>query len=394
MWRCGKFSLPPGCPHVIESTEKYGEFKREETMIVGVPKEIKEGETRVALTPEGTKQLMQNGHTILMEKGTGLKSGFTDKQFRDCGATILPTADKVWKMADLIIKVKEPLPTEFRHFRENQLIFTYLHLASAPQLAKALCKSKVMAFGYETVETSEGELPLLIPMSEVAGRVATQVGTRLLHAISGDGKGLLLGGVTGTSRGIVTVVGGGVVGRNAAEVAAGLGAEVAILDINKDRLSFLKNHFNGRVHCLASTPDTLTKWVSKSDLLIGAVLVAGDKAPKVVTKKMIQGMQPGSVIVDVAIDQGGCMETSKPTSHKKPTYLKYNVLHYCVPNMPALTPKTSTEALTSVTFPYVLKLASMGAEKAEEDKMLGSGLQTKNGKVVHPVVSKLFKSLS
>lgn len=363
-------------------------------MIVGVPKEIKEGETRVALTPEGTKQLMQNGHTILMEKGTGLKSGFTDKQFRDCGATILPTADKVWKMADLIIKVKEPLPTEFRHFRENQLIFTYLHLASAPQLAKALCKSKVMAFGYETVETSEGELPLLIPMSEVAGRVATQVGTRLLHAISGDGKGLLLGGVTGTSRGIVTVVGGGVVGRNAAEVAAGLGAEVAILDINKDRLSFLKNHFNGRVHCLASTPDTLTKWVSKSDLLIGAVLVAGDKAPKVVTKKMIQGMQPGSVIVDVAIDQGGCMETSKPTSHKKPTYLKYNVLHYCVPNMPALTPKTSTEALTSVTFPYVLKLASMGAEKAEEDKMLGSGLQTKNGKVVHPVVSKLFKSLS
>lgn len=364
-------------------------------MIIGVPKEIKEGETRVALTPEGTKKLMQNGHTILLEKGAGLKSGYTDKQFRDCGATILPSAQKIWKMAEMIIKVKEPLPSEYKYFRDDLLIFTYLHLASAPQLAKALCKHRTTAFGYETVELDDGTLPLLVPMSEVAGRVATQVGTRLLHSFHGEGKGLLLGGVTGTSRGVVTVVGGGVVGRNAAEVAAGLGAEVAIVDINKDRLKHLKNQFNGNIHCIYSTTESLAKWTAKSDLLIGAVLVAGDKAPKVVTKKMIQGMQPGSVIVDVAIDQGGCMETSKPTSHKNPTYLKYNVVHYCVPNMPALTPKTSTEALTSATFPYVLKLASLGTEKVmKSDHILAKGLQVQNGKIIHPVVAKLFKSLS
>lgn len=364
-------------------------------MIIGVPKEIKEGETRVAITPEGVKKLMQGGHTILMEKGAGLASGYTDKQFRDCGATILPSAIKVWGMSNLVIKVKEPLPLEYKYFRDNLTLFTYLHLASAPQLAKALCKSKTTAFGYETVETEGGKLPLLIPMSEVAGRVAAQVGTRLLHSITGDGKGLLLGGVTGTTRGTVTVIGGGVVGRNAAEVAAGLGAEVTILDINKDRLNFLKNHFNGKIHCLPSTTENLTKWVSKSDLLIGAVLVAGDKAPKVVTKRMIQMMQPGSVIVDVAIDQGGCMETSKPTSHKKPTYMKYNVVHYCVPNMPALTPKTSTEALTAATFPYILKLANLGIEDIErKDATLTTGLQIKDGRVVHPVVKKLFKSLS
>ena len=364
-------------------------------MIIGVPKEIKEGETRVALTPDGTKQLMRSGHTILVEKGAGLKSGYTDKQFRDNGATILPSPDKIWKMANMIIKVKEPLTAEFKHFREDLIIFTYLHLANASQLAKALCKNKVTAFGYETVEMTGGALPLLTPMSEVAGRVATQVGTRLLHAINGQGKGVLLGGVTGTVNGVVTVVGGGVVGRNAAEVAVGLGAEVAIIEINKDRLKFLKEFFGNSVNCIPSTAENLTKWIARSDLVIGAVLVAGDKAPKVVTKKMIQGMQPGSVIVDVAIDQGGCLETSKPTSHKQPTYLKYNILHYCVPNMPALTPKTCTEALTASTFPYILKLASLGVEKVmEKDPVLAKGLQVKDGRVVHPVVSKLFKSLS
>lgn len=367
----------------------------EDLMIIGVLKEIKEGETRVALTPDGTKKLMRGGHTILMEKGAGIKSGFTDKQFRDCGATILPSAEKIWKMSNMVIKVKEPLAAEFKYFREDLILFTYLHLASAPQLARALCKSKITAFGYETVELSDSKLPLLIPMSEVAGRVATQVGTRLLHSKFGEGKGLLLGGVTGTSKGLVTVIGGGVVGRNAAEVAVGLGAEVAIIDINKDRLSFLKNYFEGKVHCIPSTTDNLCKWVSKSDLLVGAVLVAGDKAPKIVTKKMIQGMEPGSVIVDVAIDQGGCMETSKPTSHKHPTFLKYNVIHYCVPNMPALTPKTSTEALTGATFPYILKLATAGVNKVlDNDKILARGIQTRGGKVVHPVVAKLFKSLS
>lgn len=364
-------------------------------MIIGVPKEIKEGETRVALTPDGTKQLMRNGHTILMEKGAGIKSGYTDKQFRDCGATILPSAEKIWKMANMVIKVKEPLPAEFKYFREDLILFTYLHLASATQLAKTLCKTGMTAFGYETVELANGSLPLLVPMSEVAGKVATQVGTRLLHSVSKDAKGLLLGGVTGTSKGIVTVVGGGVVGRNAAEVAIGLGAEVNILDINKDRLDFLRNHFQDKANCQLSTTDSLTKWVARSDLLIGAVLVAADKAPKVITKKMIQGMQAGSVIVDVAIDQGGCMETSKPTSHKNPTYLKYNVIHYCVPNMPALTPKTSTEALTAATFPYILKLASNGVEKTvKTDAVLGKGLQVRSGKVVHPVLVKLFKSLA
>lgn len=365
-------------------------------MIIGVPKEIKEGETRVAVTPDGVKKLMQNGHTILLEKGAGLKSGYTDKQFRDCGATILPSAQKIWGMANMIIKVKEPLPSEFKFFREDLILFTYLHLASAPQLAKALCKTKMIAFGYETVELHDGKLPLLVPMSEVAGRVATQVGTRLLHAgPKPQGKGLLLGGVTGTYRGIVTVVGGGVVGRNAAEVAVGLGAEVAILDINKDRLKYLNDHFNGKVHCVQSSTETLNKWAAKSDLLIGAVLVAGDKAPKVVTKKMVQTMEPGSVIVDVAIDQGGCTETSKPTSHKYPTYLKYNVIHYCVPNMPALTPKTSTEALTSATFPYILKLATLGVDKAvDDDAALAKGMQIRDGKITHPVVAKLFKGLS
>lgn len=363
-------------------------------MRIGVPKEIKEGETRVSLTPEGTKSLMQNGHTILVEKGAGLKSGYTDKQYRDCGATILPTALKVWSMTDMVIKVKEPLVSEFKYFRADLILFTYLHLASAPALAKALCKSKTTAYGYETLELTDGKLPLLEPMSEVAGRVATQVGTRLLHSTEG-GKGLLLGGVTGTSRGVVTVIGGGVVGRNAAEVAVGLGAEVAIIDINKDRLKFLKNHFQGKVHCIASTSENLAKWITKTDLLVGAVLVAGDKAPKVVTKKMIQMMEPGSVVVDVAVDQGGCLETTRPTSHKNPTYLKYNIIHYCVPNMPALTPKTSTEALTVATFPYVLKLATLGPDRAQkEDAILARGLQTRNGKIVHAVVAKLFKSLS
>lgn len=364
-------------------------------MIIGIPKEIKGGETRVALTPEGTKELMRCGHTILIEKGAGLKSGYTDKQFRDCGATILPSAVKIWKMANLVIKVKEPLPEEYQYFRPDLIIFTYLHLAGSPLLAKALCKNKTTAFGYETVELSDGRLPLLIPMSEVAGKVATQIGTRLLHTAGSDGKGLLLGGVSGTHKGTVTVVGGGVVGKNAAEVAAGLGADVAILDINKGRLEALNKHFNGRVQCVKSTSESLARWISKSDLVVGAVLVAGDKAPKLVTKKMVQSMQTGSVIVDVAIDQGGCMETSKPTSHKQPTYLKYNIIHYCVPNMPALTPKTSTEALTKVTFPYIMKLASMGPDKASrESKELALGLQVKSGKVVHPVVKKLFKSLS
>jgi len=365
-------------------------------MIIGLVKEIKEGETRVALTPEGVKKLMQSGHTIIMEKGAGIESGYTDKQFRDHGATILQNPQKIWKMAHMIVKVKEPLPSEFKYFREGLILFTYLHLASAPQLTRALCKSHVTAFGYETVELEDGMLPLLTPMSEVAGRVATQVGTRLLHAGSNPrGKGLLLGGVTGTYKGLVSVVGGGVVGRNAACVAVGLGADVVIFDINEEKLKYLNDYFGGKVKCLLSTSENLEHWISKSDLVIGAVLVAGDKAPKIITKKMVQSMQPGSVIVDVAIDQGGCSETSKVTTLKQPTYLKYNVIHYCVPNMPALVPKTSTEALTTATFPYILKLASEGVEETiRSNSPLAKGLQVYKGKVVHPVIAKVYKNLA
>jgi alanine dehydrogenase len=364
-------------------------------MIIGVPKEIKESETRVALTPTGVSMLIRNGHTVLIEKGAGLASNFTDRIYRDAGATILPQAARVWKMADMIVKVKEPLASEFKFFKPNLILFTYLHLASVPSLARALCKKQVIALGYETVETSGGKLPLLIPMSEVAGRVATQIGTRLLHRGGGPGKGLLLGGVTGTKKGVVTVIGGGIVGVNAAEVAVGLGAEVTILDINEGRLQRLQEKFKDKAHALLSTPENIATWVKKADLLVGAVLVAGDKAPKIITKKMLQTMEAGSVIVDVAIDQGGCVETSRTTSHKHPIFIKYGVIHYCVPNMPALTPMTSTEALTSATLPYVVKLASKGVDGAiNEDPALALGLQIRGGHVVHPVIAKLFKSLA
>lgn len=364
-------------------------------MIIGVPKEIKESETRVAITPSGVSTLIREGHTVLIEKNAGLASGFTDRTYRDSGATILPQAIKVWKMADMIVKVKEPLPPEYRFFRPNLIIFTYLHLAGVPPLARALCRKQVTAIGYETVETADGKLPLLVPMSEVAGRVATQIGTSLLHRSAIYSKGLLLGGVTGTKKGTVTVIGGGVVGVNAAEVAVGLGADVTILDVREDRLQRLRERFGGKLNAVLSTPESLAGAVKKSDLLVGAVLVAGDKAPKVITKKMIQTMEPGSVIVDVAIDQGGCTETARPTSHKRPTFIKYGVIHYCVPNMPALTPMTSTEALTTATLPYVRKLAGKGVDGAlNEDTALGLGLQIRGGKVVHPVIAKLFKSLA
>lgn len=365
-------------------------------MIIGIPREIKEGETRVAITPAGVSTIIRDGHTVLIEKGAGLSSGFADRVYRDAGATILPQAARIWKMADIVVKVKEPLPSEYKYFRPGLILFTYLHLASVPALARTLCKKGVTALGYETVETPDEKLPLLVPMSEVAGRVATQIGARLLHrSVAVGSKGLLLGGVTGTKKGVVTVVGGGIVGVNAAEVAVGLGSEVAILDIKAERLQRLQAKFGNKAHVLPSTPENIALWVKKSDMLVGAVLVAGDKAPKVITKKMLQTMEPGSVIVDVAIDQGGCVETSHPTSHKHPTFIKYGIIHYCVPNMPALTPKTSTEALTTATLPYIRKLANKGVDGAiNEDTSLALGLQVRGGRVVHPVVAKLFKSLT
>ncbi len=367
-------------------------------MIIGVPREIKDSETRVAITPAGVSSLIRNGHTVLIEKGAGLASGFADRVYRDAGATILPQAIKIWKMADIVVKVKEPLPSEYRFFRPNLILFTFLHLAGAPQLARALCKKEMVAFGYETVENAEGKLPILVPMSEVAGRISTLIGARLLHrgGIAGaSGKGLLLGGVTGTKKGVTTIIGGGVVGVTAADVAIGLGSEVVILDVREDRIQRLQERFKGKATVQLSTPDNVGAWVKKSDLIIGAVLVAGDKAPKVVTKKMLQTMEPGSVMVDVAIDQGGCVETARPTTLKHPTFIKYGVIHYCVPNVPALAPQTSTEALTSITLPYIHKLATGGVDASTAaDPSLKAGLQIRGGKVVHPVIAKLFKSLA
>lgn len=363
-------------------------------MIIGVPKEIKTKETRVSITPLSVQKLTQNGHQVIVEENAGVASSFTNKEYMDAGAKIESDVGKVWKNADIIVKVKEPLESEFRHLRPGLTIFTYLHLASVPALTKALCETKVTAIGYETVETDDKCLPLLRPMSEVAGRVATQIGTYLLHSNHG-GKGLLLGGVTGTRRGTVVVIGGGYVGLNAAEVAAGLRAETILLDIDDQKIAYIEESYNGRIKPVKSTPESVAECVKKADLLIGAVLVAGDRAPNVVSKDMVKTMRPRSVIVDVSIDQGGCIETSKPTSHEKPTFTEYDVIHYCVPNMPALTPITSTEALTTTTFPYVLKLANDGVEAAlSHDKVLERGLQVKNGKVIHPVIAKLFPQLS
>jgi len=363
-------------------------------MIIGVPKEIKTKETRVAVTPIGVKQLTAKGHTVLVESSAGNLSGFRDEDYNAAGAKVESSAEKVWTGANMIIKVKEPLESEYKYFRPDLNLFTYLHLASVPALAKALCETKVTSIGYETVEEDDGNLPLLRPMSEVAGRVATQIGTYLLHKNHG-GKGLLLGGVTGTRRGTVVVIGGGYVGLNAAEVAMGLRAETIVLEISDSKIAQIEKTYNGKIKAVKSTPQSIAEWVAKSDLLVGAVLVAGDRAPHVVTEDMVRGMQVGSVIVDVAIDQGGCIATIRQTSHDDPTYVKHGVIHYAVPNMPALTPHTSTEALTTATLPYALKLANEGVDKAcKNNRVLAKGLQTKGGKVTLPVLKKLFPQLA
>lgn len=359
-------------------------------MIIGIPKEIKTKETRVAVTPSGVKELVNGGHEVFVEDDAGKLSGYSNEAYINAGAKLLSTASDVWKKADLVVKVKEPLTTEYKYFRKDLNIFTYLHLASVPELVEAMCKSGVLGIGYETVETPDKHLPLLFPMSEVAGKVATQVGVYLLHRNHG-GKGILLGGVTGTKRGTVVVIGGGVVGVNALDVAVGLKAEVILLDVNENRLKELEKAYDGKIKAVKSTPESVREWVRKADLLIGAVLIFGDRAPHVVTRDMVEEMEPGSVIVDVSIDQGGCIETSRPTSHEQPTYTEHKVIHYCVPNMPALTPRTSTEALTTATFPYLKELAGKGIEKAlADDPSLKLGLQVMDGKVTLPVLKKLF----
>ncbi|XXC22228.1 alanine dehydrogenase [Bacillus subtilis] len=356
-------------------------------MIIGVLKEIKNNENRVALTPGGVSQLISNGHRVLVETGAGLGSGFENEAYESAGAEIIADPKQVWD-AEMVMKVKEPLPEEYVYFRKGLVLFTYLHLAAEPELAQALKDKEVTAIAYETV--SEGRtLPLLTPMSEVAGRMAAQIGAQFLEKPKG-GKGILLAGVPGVSRGKVTIIGGGVVGTNAAKMAVGLGADVTIIDLNADRLRQLDDIFGHQIKTLISNPVNIADAVAEADLLICAVLIPGAKAPTLVTEEMVKQMKPGSVIVDVAIDQGGIVETvDHITTHDQPTYEKHGVVHYAVANMPGAVPRTSTIALTNVTVPYALQIANKGAVKALADNAaLRAGLNTANGHVTYEAVAR------
>ena len=356
-------------------------------MIIGVPKEVKNRENRVSAVPGGVKLFTDAGHKVLIEKGAGLGAGITDEAYMQAGATIVDTADEVWSAAEMIIKVKEPIQEEFDRMREGQILYTYLHLAAAQELGHELVKRGVTAIAYETIELDNKSLPLLTPMSEVAGRMSVQVGAQCLQKHKG-GKGLLLGGVPGVRRGRVAIIGGGVVGINAAKMAIGLGARVTILDISASRLAYLDDIFGTDVDTLMSNPENIANAVAESDLVVGAVLIPGAKAPKLVSREMISKMEKGSVVVDVAIDQGGCIETILPTTHDKPTYLDEDVIHYGVTNIPGDVPKTSTYALTNVTLRYALELANKGLDRAlNENKALRLGLNTYKGKVTYKAVA-------
>jgi alanine dehydrogenase len=357
-------------------------------MIIGVPKEVKNRENRVAIVPGGVKQLVSLGHKVLVEKSAGVGAGIPDEKFKAAGATIIDSADKVWGDAEMIIKVKEPIPIEYGRMREGQILYTYLHLAAVPELAQALAARKVSAIAYETIALEDGSLPLLTPMSEVAGRVAVQAGALYLQKHAG-GKGLLLGGVPGVKRGRVAIVGGGVVGINSAKMAIGLGAQVTILDVSPKRLAYLDDVFGNGVRTLMSNPENIAEAVAESDLVVGAVLVTGAKAPRLVTREMVRSMERDSVIVDVAIDQGGCVETIRPTTHDDPVFVEENVIHYGVTNMPGDVPKTSTYALTNVTIKYALDIAQKGFKEAlAQSEPLRKGLNVYQGKVTHRAVAE------
>lgn len=358
-------------------------------MIVGIPKEIKDNENRVAITPAGVHLLKGAGHEVLIETMAGEGSGFTDQDYEQVGATILSQASDVWGRSDMVMKVKEPLEPEYGYFREGLILFTYLHLAAEPKLSRELVDKKVIGIAYETIQAANGSLPLLTPMSEVAGRMAVQIGAQYLEKPKG-GRGILLGGVPGVPPADVIVIGGGIVGTNAAKMAMGLGANVTILDRSADRLRYLDDIFGGRVSTLMSNSFNIAAAVQKADLLIGAVLIPGAKAPKLVTEAMVQTMKPGSVIVDVAIDQGGSIETiDRVTTHSNPTYVKHGVVHYSVANMPGAVARTSTYALTNVTIQYALELANKGYQKAvKENASLALGVNTLNGYITHPAVAE------
>jgi len=359
-------------------------------VIVGVPKEIKTAEHRVALVPAGAQSLAGDGHTVLVEQGAGLGSGFTDDAYRAVGAEIAPSADTVWSRAEMIMKVKEPIEPEWPKIRKGQVLFTYFHFAASEPLTKAIIKSGAIAIAYETVQLSTGELPLLTPMSEVAGRMAVQEGAKYLEKVFG-GSGILLGGVPGVLPAEVVIIGGGVVGTNAAKMAAGLGAHVTLLDVSLDRLRYLSDVLAANVDPLYSNRHNILEQIKKADLVIGAVLLPGAKAPNLVKRGDLKLMKPGSVIVDVAVDQGGCIETTKPTTHENPTYVVDGIIHYAVANMPGGVPRTSTLALTNATFPYAKRLARLGWKDAcKKDPSLALGLNVVEGKVVYPGVAEAF----
>ncbi|MGG4548609.1 alanine dehydrogenase [Rossellomorea marisflavi] len=356
-------------------------------MQIGIPKEIKNNENRVAITPAGVLNLVKAGHSVYIESGAGIGSGFTDESYLEAGAKIEATAADVWNKA-MVMKVKEPLPSEYVYFHKGLILFTYLHLAAEPELAQALIEKEVTAIAYETVEVNR-TLPLLTPMSEVAGRMATQIGAQFLEKPKG-GKGILLSGVPGVKRGKVTIIGGGVVGTNAAKMAVGLGADVTLIDLSAERLRQLDDIFGNDIQTLMSNRLNIEDAVKDSDLVIGAVLIPGAKAPKLVTEDMVKSMQPGSVLVDVAIDQGGIIETCDHIStHDDPTYEKHGVLHYAVANMPGAVPRTSTIALTNVTVPYALQIANKGVAKAIQDNMaLAKGVNVANGFITYEAVAR------
>lgn len=358
-------------------------------MRIGCPKEIKAQEGRVGLTPAGADALIRAGHTVYMERSAGLASGFPDEEYTAVGAQILPTAKEVFDIAEMIVKVKEPLAPEYDLLHEGQILFTYLHLAPDPEQTQALLRRKVTGIAYETVQQADGSLPLLAPMSEVAGRLSIQTGARLLEANCG-GRGILLGGVPGVERANVVIVGGGTVGTNAAKMAVGLGANVTILDVNAKRLAYLDDIFGGRVQTLLSNAYNIANAVRSADLVVGCVLIPGAKAPKLVTEEMVKTMRPGSVLIDVAIDQGGSIESiDRITTHSDPYFVKHGVLHYSVANMPGAVPRTSTLALTGATLPYALRIANLGAEKAcKADPALRKGLNTYQGHLTFRAVAE------
>jgi alanine dehydrogenase len=357
-------------------------------MIIGVPKEIKDNEARVGVTPAGVKALAEAGHKVLVETQAGAQSGFDDAEYQNAGGEIVGDPGHVWGKSEMVVKVKEPIEKEYVFFREGLVLFTYLHLAPLPVLTDKLLESKMIGIAYETVRDRQGTLPLLTPMSEVAGRMSVQVGANYLEKERG-GRGILLGGVPGVPPANVTIIGGGIVGTNAAKIALGSGAKVTLVDINLNRLRELDDIFNGRLYTLASNSYNLAQSTREADLVIGGVLIPGATAPKLVTRAMVSQMKKGAVIVDVAIDQGGCVETARPTSHSNPSYVVDGVVHYCVTNMPGAVPHTSTLALTNSTFPYLLRLANLGPREAlNKDAGLAEGLNTWMGTLTYRGVAE------